>query len=757
MDSGQDGLGRYRMMRLLGEGAMGRVVLAVDESLGREVALKTIPPHLIEKGSILARFQREAQIQGSLEHPHVVRVYDCRLDVAQPFLVMEYVDGSDLDRILAAERRLSVDRVVRLIREIGSALDALHEAGVLHRDIKPSNIMVRRADGSHLLMDLGLAASQGATALTRTGQVLGTPRYFPPELMSGGDWSERADLFQLGAVAFQALTGEFLIPGKTFTEIMAASLAGRYTEFPSDLDVPVVLAEAIRRVTATDPEARFASGAEFGEAVLAALGESRDLAIPVLPPPVPPPPAGRTPSSRAWDRSAMFPALGETGSGFAPGGPGLGARLVASLATVIALLAMAWLLTGTREPLQVRWEVFGDAVRVSFEARRSQDLRLEVEGRPVEVEHIPDLEGEREALAFRGLPSEREVGVKLCWPGGESPVIRLQAQPPAVLPGVSLLPEGRLGIVADRPVEVWWAGGTGEPFELERGLNRVVPPAVGPPRLSWREGGIGFHAFGTWEDLFRADVEKLIDLSRGMGLPDTPRISHFSEFTATQGPEVVAAWERLSSWLPRILDSKLPVALRRELLRELERWIRGAQVLRYVSGEKAQIRIPEFRSGSRSWERPPWPAADSVEVDLVLPDGSRMPSNGVEIGSKVPDEAHRENRDLPRHLEFRWPSEVPSGATRLALLVEVWRLGQGTQLRFEAVEEPEPRFTAFAWHPRFRIPAMERFEGWMALVFPSDLAPESGSRVRVELETFFIENETKAGVRRVAVAWNRDP
>ncbi len=203
-------IGRYRVIRLLGEGAMGRVHLALDPELQREVAVKVLREGEARE-LFFARFRNEMRAAARFHHANVVMVHDAGEDPAMgPFVVYEFVAGPSLRAQLDAGP-LSAREVLRIGRGVAAALDALHAVGVVHRDIKPDNILLG-ADGSVKLADLGIARVPDA-ALTRDGQFVGTPAYAPPEAITRGDYSARGDVYSLASVLYEALTGTRPFPG----------------------------------------------------------------------------------------------------------------------------------------------------------------------------------------------------------------------------------------------------------------------------------------------------------------------------------------------------------------------------------------------------------------------------------------------------------------------------------------------------------------------------------------------------------------
>ncbi len=187
---------RYRLERLLGRGGMASVWLANDEVLDRPVAVKVLSDTIASDPEFTARFRREARIAASLSHPNLIGVYDYAEGEERPYLVMEYVPGANLAE--ARERRVPID-CEGLARQLLGALAHIHAAGIVHRDVKPQNVLIAPG-GETKLIDFGIALPKDATALTRTGNLLGTARYIAPEVMSGEPATERSDLYSCGVV-----------------------------------------------------------------------------------------------------------------------------------------------------------------------------------------------------------------------------------------------------------------------------------------------------------------------------------------------------------------------------------------------------------------------------------------------------------------------------------------------------------------------------------------------------------------------------
>jgi len=228
--------GRYRLVKVLGRGGMGTVVLAEDLRLRRPVALKLVRRELEALPTTTERFFREARAMAAVEHPNLVRLLDLDLEHSPPFLVMEVVDGWTLEELLDETRsgygrpirRLTGAEVLALGRELGSALTCLHAEGLIHRDLKPSNVMLRRDGGAAVLMDLGLVRGEEATALTETGALVGSPAFLPPEVVRGRDWGPAGDQFQLAALLRLALSGVSHVEASDLAECLGQVQEGRF-------------------------------------------------------------------------------------------------------------------------------------------------------------------------------------------------------------------------------------------------------------------------------------------------------------------------------------------------------------------------------------------------------------------------------------------------------------------------------------------------------------------------------------------------
>jgi predicted Ser/Thr protein kinase len=296
-------LGGYRVERMLGHGGMGVVYLALQVSLDRPVALKVLAPELARDDAFRQRFLNESHLAASIDHPNVIPVHEAAEDAGRLYVTMRYVDGPDLGALLRAERRLEPARAARIIAQVGAALDAAHRAGLVHRDVKPGNVLVADAgETDHCyLTDFGLVKrSASTTGLTQTGTVMGTVSYIAPEQLRGDTVDGRADVYALGCVLFEVLTGRR--PFERDTDV--ATMWAHLSEPPpaaSDYvpSVPAALDGVVRRALAKDPDERWATAGELGRAALAAT-ETAPIVEPDVEPTEPdvPLPPGPPPAAR---------------------------------------------------------------------------------------------------------------------------------------------------------------------------------------------------------------------------------------------------------------------------------------------------------------------------------------------------------------------------------------------------------------------------------------------------------------------------
>lgn len=217
-----ESVGRYKIESVLGEGAMGVVYRAHDPIIKRTVAIKLIKIGEgigeAEKKEFYERFYREAQISGTLNHPNIVGIYDIGEEQGMPYIAMEHVQGRTLSEIMAEQGPFDIENVIKIVSQLSSALDYAHRKEIVHRDIKPGNIMIDD-DFRCKIMDFGIAKLQNSS-LTQTGTFLGTPSYSSPEQIMEGKIDHRSDLFSMGIVTFEMITGTLPFKGQTLSSIL---------------------------------------------------------------------------------------------------------------------------------------------------------------------------------------------------------------------------------------------------------------------------------------------------------------------------------------------------------------------------------------------------------------------------------------------------------------------------------------------------------------------------------------------------------
>ncbi len=255
---------RYRIDRMLGQGGMGAVYKAWDKELDRPVALKLIRPGLALDPAVEQRFKQELLLASKISHKNILRIHDLGEAAGVKFISMAYVEGQDLHQLLAAEGKLTVERALKIARMLCGALEAAHSEGVVHRDFKPQNILLDKQEGVYV-SDFGLAKSlEHDTGMTRSGEFLGTPRYMAPEQVSGGKIDHRADLYALGLILYEMVTGDVPFHADTTLQLMYK----RVHEVPSspktlNADLPDWLVRVIMKCLERDPALRYQSAGEI--------------------------------------------------------------------------------------------------------------------------------------------------------------------------------------------------------------------------------------------------------------------------------------------------------------------------------------------------------------------------------------------------------------------------------------------------------------------------------------------------------------
>ena len=277
-------IGKYSILRPLGKGAMGMVYEAFDPVIERKVAIKTIlSEHLADGGaSAIARFKREAQAGGRLQHPGIVAVYEYGEDQNFAYIVMEYVEGQELRKLMRERGRFELSDTLEVMRQLLAALGYSHECGVVHRDVKPANVMV--LSGLKIkVMDFGIARIQ-SSSMTQVGTVLGTPTHMAPEQLMGETADGRTDLWAAGVIFYELLTGRSPFAAESPAAVMHRVMQGEPMP-PSRLlaEVPAAFDTVIARALTKDVGQRYQSAQEFVQALAQAIERiASDRTVPML-------------------------------------------------------------------------------------------------------------------------------------------------------------------------------------------------------------------------------------------------------------------------------------------------------------------------------------------------------------------------------------------------------------------------------------------------------------------------------------------
>ncbi len=250
---------KYEVLNLLARSHFSTVYLGIQRPLGRKVLIKILAPHIAENETLRRRFEREAKILAALDDPGVVKVYDFGQEKGTAFIISEFIEGKTLKEVLTERKRLEINEALRIIKEVAEIISRIHRKGVLHRDIKPSNIILKE-DGRLKLTDFGLAQTVALDRLTIDGEIIGTPAYMSPEQISGRPIDQRSDIFSLGVVAYELLTGENPFVAETFTGVLHKVLNQKPEKIK---DLPPAVAKLLEKMLAKNPKGRFQSGEEI--------------------------------------------------------------------------------------------------------------------------------------------------------------------------------------------------------------------------------------------------------------------------------------------------------------------------------------------------------------------------------------------------------------------------------------------------------------------------------------------------------------
>jgi serine/threonine protein kinase len=284
-------IGPYKILSMIGSGGMGEVYRATDSRIGRDVAVKVLPPHFSNDPDRLRRFEQEAHAAGMLNHPNIVAIYDIGTHNGSPYLVSELLQGQVLQQKLKGQRLL-LRKAVDYALQIAKGLSAAHEKGIIHRDLKPANIFITK-EGHVKILDFGLAklthpvesinqSPSEIADLTESGVVLGTVVYMSPEQVAGRKMDRRSDIFAFGSVLYEMLSGKRPFEGETQIEIMHAILKADLPELSlSNANIPTALERIVRRCLEKDPNHRFQSASDLAFALESLFSASGTPVVPI--------------------------------------------------------------------------------------------------------------------------------------------------------------------------------------------------------------------------------------------------------------------------------------------------------------------------------------------------------------------------------------------------------------------------------------------------------------------------------------------
>jgi serine/threonine-protein kinase len=271
-------LGRYKIIKEIGRGAMGVVYQGYDPKIDRIVALKTIRKDRLAESrdveDLVMRFQKELRATGKLVHPNIIVIYDTGEDEERAYIAMEYIEGDTLENLIQKGIRFSMEKIIDIIDQICEGLEYTHRQGIVHRDLKPSNIMLVQGEKVKIA-DFGISKAVGAASspLTQAGILLGTPSYMSPEQIAGTEINGRSDLFSLGIILYQLLTGEKPFVGDTIPTLLY-NIVNKDPTPPSQVDssIPPLFDDVITKALAKNPDKRYRRAKDFVEDLKGPIG-----------------------------------------------------------------------------------------------------------------------------------------------------------------------------------------------------------------------------------------------------------------------------------------------------------------------------------------------------------------------------------------------------------------------------------------------------------------------------------------------------
>ena len=267
--------GRYQIIRTIGEGGMANVYLAYDTILDREVAVKVLRGDLASDEKFVKRFQREAKAASSLNHPNIVEMYDVGEDNGNYFIVMEYIDGKTLKSLIKKRGALSLSETVDIMMQLTSAIACAHDSYLIHRDIKPQNVLILE-DGRVKITDFGIAIAMNSAELTQTNSVMGSVHYLPPEQANGSGATIKSDIYSLGILMYECLTGKLPFKGENAVEIAIKQMKEKIPSLCAQNElIPQSIENIVLKACAKNPKNRYDSVSEMYEDLKTALSDER--------------------------------------------------------------------------------------------------------------------------------------------------------------------------------------------------------------------------------------------------------------------------------------------------------------------------------------------------------------------------------------------------------------------------------------------------------------------------------------------------
>jgi serine/threonine-protein kinase len=451
--------GAYRILEPLGRGGMASVYKGYEAALDRYVALKVLPGEFLHDETFAERFRREAKVVARLEHPNIIPIHAFGIEGGIPWMAMRLISGGPLSSLLRGDR-LTHERIITILRGVADALDYAHGKGVVHRDVKPQNILLDEAERVYLA-DFGIAKMvEGSGALTQTGMITGTPQYMAPEQATGQPVDQRVDIYALGVVAYEMLTGR--VPFAADTPV--AVLMKHVTEpmpIPPASTVPEPLVRALLKGMAKKPEERWASAGAFVRALEQGLAEVPTASLPVAATATVPAPALRP-------APTMPPPGPTTRRTAAPVRAGAGVGLVLGILALVVIVGGIGLFALSRsgsapKATTVSVSSAGAAVTVSVAPAAAPTVRIEVPPSTVPVTPV---------LAPTSLPARRArptpspvppVPVTTALPASAAEARSASAAPQApapvsALPPVHTGPTGTLQLDVDAQQDAYTSG-----------------------------------------------------------------------------------------------------------------------------------------------------------------------------------------------------------------------------------------------------------------------------------------------------------